>query len=150
MFSVTVIPYLNMFLFGVFLQKNIYIVDKFLANKVLYWLVLYVVSILVTESLGIRNGGNSINPVSALLLTFVVISAAYSYTDKFSSILKGNDISYGIYIYHMIFVNFFLSINVFSAEISVALVVSLTTFIAFLSWRILEKPMLSLKSVKFR
>lgn len=150
LFSITVLPYLNMFLFGVFLQKNIYIVAKFLANKVFYWLVFYFLSILVTEHLGIRNSGNGINPVSALLLTFVVISAAYSFTDKFSSVLKGNDISYGIYIYHMIFVNFFLSINAFSPEISVVLVVLLTTFVAFLSWWFLEKPMLSLKSVKLR
>jgi peptidoglycan/LPS O-acetylase OafA/YrhL len=150
LFSVTVIPYLNMFLFGVFLQKNIYIVEKFLANKVFFWLGVYVISILVTENMGILNSGNSINPVSALLLTLVVISAAYSYVDKFNGILKGNDISYGVYIYHMIFVNFLLSVNVFGPEINVALVVLLTTVVAFLSWRFLEKPMLSMKAVKFR
>ncbi|MGL5758851.1 acyltransferase family protein [Plesiomonas sp.] len=150
LFSVTVIPYLNMFLFGVFLQRNICIVSRFLSNKFLYWLALYIVSIFITERLGMRNAGNAINPISALLLTLVVISAAYSYTGKLSNILKGNDISYGIYIYHMVFINFILSANIFSSEVSVVIAMLLTTTTAFLSWRLLEKPMLSFKSVRFR
>lgn len=150
LFAVTVIPYLNMFLFGVLLQKNLYIVEKFLANKVFFWLCLYMFSIVITEFFGVRNTGNSIHPVSALTLTLLVISAAYSHVGKFSHLLKGNDISYGIYIYHMIFVNFFLSLNAFSSELNVALVVLSSTLVATLSWRFLEKPMLSLKTIKLR
>lgn len=148
LFSITVIPYLNMFLFGVLLQKNLHFVKNFLANKVFVWLGIYAFSIIFTEIVGIRNSGNAINPVSAFMLTLLVISAAYSYVDKFSNFLNGNDISYGIYIYHMLFVNFFLSLNLFSSMLNAALVVLITTLVATLSWRFLEKPALSLKTVK--
>lgn len=148
LFGITVIPYLNMFLFGILLQKNMWFVERFLAKKVIYWLGFYVGTIFITELLGWRNQGNAINPISALLLSLVVISAAYSYVKKFSHILKGNDISYGIYIYHMVVVNFLLSVNIFNAEVNVVLTVLISTLIAFLSWKFLEKPMLSLKKVK--
>ncbi|WP_052125177.1 acyltransferase family protein [Vibrio sinaloensis] len=150
LFAVTVIPYLNMFLFGVLLQKNLHLVERFLANKVFVWLGFYVLSIVLTEIVGARNAGNAINPASAFMLTLLIISAAYSHVDKFSNILKGNDISYGVYIYHMIFINLLLSLNLFSSMINAALVILVTTIVATLSWRFLEKPALSLKTVKLR
>ncbi|NLS12473.1 acyltransferase [Vibrio sp. SM6] len=150
LFSVTIIPYLNMFLFGVVLQKNMWFVERFLANKVLHWLMVYLVIVFATGYFGITNQGNAINPISAFFLSLLVISAAYSYVNKFGNVLKGNDISYGIYIYHMIAINFLLSINMFTPATNVVITILSVTVVAILSWKYLEQPMLSLKSDKMK
>lgn len=150
LFSVTVIPYFNMFLLGVFFQRNIQFVERYLENKFPYWFLFYIGSVVFSEFVGISNSGNSINPISALILSLMVISAAYSCVDLFGNILGGHDISYGIYIYHMVVINFLLHVDFFNDGINVFFTVVITIFVSFLSWMLLEKPMLSLKRVKSR
>ena len=62
-----------------------------------------------------------------LLLGVLTISAAFSVT-SLAKILHGNDISYGIYIYHMLVVN-----------------VVVTVIISTISWEFIEKKALLLK-----
>ncbi len=79
----------------------------------------------------------------------LVFSCAYSNPGLAMRTTKGNDFSYGIYIYHMPVVNFLIYLG-FSGSIFwslVALVV--TVIIAVLSWFYIEKPCLKLKHHPF-
>lgn len=137
--------YLYMFLFGVFLQRKLEFIEKYLANRFIYWLSIYLAFVFASYSLGFIYGGNNINPLLALLLAILTISAAYSKTSVFSGFLKGYDISYGIYIYHMVFVNILLQTAIFSPSINMLVMLIATIVTAVLSWKIIEKPSLSLK-----
>lgn len=145
LFGVTILPHLYMFMIGIILQKNILFVSKFLANKVLAWLMIYAISVLLSYHFGYNYSGNYTNPFLAILISLLTISFAYSNTDFFGNLLKENDISYGIYIYHMVFVNFLLHINYLSPIYNFFLMILLTILMAFASWRIIEKPALKLK-----
>ena len=148
--SITVLPYLFLFLLGVFLEKNLVLVEKYLANKAKWYLLIYMTAVIVSYLIGIRYQGNHINPISALLLSCLTISAAYSKVDIFRNILKGNDISYGVYIYHMVFINMLLHISTFEPIVNFIITFLLTTLFAYLSWKIVEEPTLALKTFSIR
>lgn len=150
LFSVTVFPYLYMFLLGVILQRNQWFVKKYLKNRFLPILGLYVAVCLTSFSLGFPYGGNRINPVSALTLAMLMMSFAYSYTDRLSHILRGNDISYGVYIYHMVWVNAILQTSSGKPEWNLGLMLVVTLVSALLSWRFIEKPSLALKAYSIK
>lgn len=75
----------------------------------------------------------------------MAISLAYSFRSRLSNLLNGYDISYGVYIYHMIFVNVLVELEVFSPQTNIVIMMSLTILFAIFSWVIIEKPSLSLK-----
>ncbi len=143
--GVTAAPYLYMFLFGVVLQRNKQFIAKYLANNALTLFVLYASAVSIYTMLGFSSTGTSLNPVIALFLALLTISMAYSNVEKFGNVLKGNDISYGVYIYHMIVVNALVQMALFSPTTNMAIMMTLTVAIALLSWRLIEKPSLSLK-----
>lgn len=145
LFGVTVLPYLYMFFFGVLLQRNLWFIVRFLENKALYVFAAYLLSALMFSFIGLKFQGNYINPISALILSFLTISLAYTRVDVFGRILKGNDISYGVYIYHMVVVNVFVQVAMFAPEINLVAMLVLTVILALLSWKFIEKPALSLK-----
>lgn len=150
LFGVTVFPYLYMFLIGVFLQKNFAIVSNFLKNRVLIILALYLLIALASRFLKLNCTGNYLNPLSAIVLGCLVISFGYSYTNIFNNILKGNDLSYGMYIYHMVIINIVISLSTMPPIVNVIITIITTLFIALLSWRFIEKPCLQLKSYSIK
>ena len=150
LFGVTLLPYLFLFLLGLFLQKNLKFVAKYLKGKALLILLIYIIWILISHILHIRYLGNYLNPISALILGALTISFAYSYEDRFSKVLRGNDISYGVYIYHMVVVNALLHISRFSPLGNLLVMFLLTISISFLSWKLVEKPALALKKTSLR
>ena len=81
LFSVSLLPYLYMFLFGVILNRNLNFVEKYLKGNFLIFLTVYLLYKLVLFSFNIKYQGNHIDPISALLISFVAISFAYSYTE---------------------------------------------------------------------
>jgi peptidoglycan/LPS O-acetylase OafA/YrhL len=145
--AVTVIPYLYMFLWGVFLQLNLKVVETWLAGKFLYWLLVFLFCSFILQSSGFNIRGNYINPLSALLLGTLIISFAYTYVNSLGHLLRGNDLSYGAYIYHMVVINAFVALG-FSGRIIYLLWAVLTTLlVASFSWYFVESPSLKLKSL---
>tara|TARA_B100002019_G_scaffold119888_1_gene102919 strand:+ start:672 stop:1751 length:1080 start_codon:yes stop_codon:yes gene_type:complete len=149
-FGVTVLPYLYIFMVGVILQRNIFFVRQFLADKAVYWLIIYLASVILLAYLDFNYKGNYLNPLLAILLSLLTVSFAYSYSFKLGNILRGNDISYGVYIYHMVFVNLLIHINEFAPMVNFILVVMCTVSAALISWRLIEKPALALKKYSVR
>ena len=67
-----------------------------------------------------------------------------------SNILKGYDISYGVYIYHMVIINVVIHFGFFKGWPAVFISFLLTTLLALFSWIIIEKPALRLKKSTIR
>ncbi|APD91160.1 hypothetical protein BM526_16155 [Alteromonas mediterranea] len=148
--GVSVFPYLFMFMVGIFLQQNRWIVKRFLYGKVLYWLVVYIALSFSLEKLGFLTKGNYLNPLSAGVLSLLVISFSYSFTNSFKNILRGNDISYGLYVYHMVIINVLIEMAIFDTASAFFFAVLTSIISAFLSWRFVERPALRLKNFRWR
>jgi peptidoglycan/LPS O-acetylase OafA/YrhL len=143
--GVTFIPWFYMFIFGVFLQRNFDVATKVFSGGASLLIPLYsVVAYIGTQNLGL-GAGNAIEPPIFFLLAVTVFSCAYSFPRISERLLGGNDISYGIYIYHMPMVNVFVYCGYLYRLEYVAFALAATLIAAALSWAVIERPILALK-----
>lgn len=141
--NVSAIPYFSLFLFGFLIQKNIEKLGRYLIGKGFIWLALYAVIIMLIEISRLKP--DYFYVFLYPILGIVVISLAYTKPNTSEKLLRRNDISYGIYIYHMVFVNILVACGVTGTVASVFYVIALTFSFSFISWRFIEKPCLALK-----
>lgn len=141
------LPWFYMFILG-FLFVQFEALKAFAKRvHVLIWLLLYVLAMNFVGAYEV-NGSNAINPVAVLFLTFFLISfsaAKLRLPALFQRFLDNEDISYGIYIYHMPVINFLLYVGLFGPTINSILVLIITFAAAYLSWTFVEKRCLKLK-----
>lgn len=145
--TVSSLPWLYMFLIGYFFsyykQWHVYI-DRL--NIVLV-LALYILSMFLVGSYT-RNAMNSINPISVFLLSILIFKFSklqLRLPRQVQKFIDGNDISYGIYIYHMPIINTLIYINIFSLTTNIFLTLVSVIVFAYISWISIEKRMLGLK-----
>lgn len=144
-FKVSFVPWFYMFLFGIIVQRNF----KFFANlfesvNPAVMVLVYTLFACCVSFLGV-DFGNGIPPYVYFPLALLVFRVAYSTTMLSNKLLNGNDISYGIYIWHMVFVNQLLFVI---DEITVFLVIAvivITVVTSLASWMLVERRMLKLK-----
>lgn len=145
----TVFVYLHFFLTGIAIYKNFDWLEKYVREKALIWLIAYVVYVLVIRMwLGLYNNPYDISIagiVSNTILSLLTISFAFSYTSLSKKLLHENDISYGIYIYHMPIINSMLSFGFVGNIGYLILLIVLTSILSFLSWKFVEQRVLRLK-----
>jgi len=143
--GVSFLPWFYMFLTGVLFQRNFKVIYDYLSGKFIYVGLFYLVYALLVGDLFEASFGNSINPLVFFPLSILVFSAAYTSSNLSNIVLKSNDVSYGVYIYHMPIVNGFMYLGL-TQDIQVGFsVILLTLLCAFLSWKIIEYPSLQLK-----
>ena len=111
--GVFILPYLYNFMLGVFGYLYWRKVKFYVEGKFIYWAILYFIYInLFGNYLGIDLNSYFVNSlfhiVTNLLLAGLVLSFAFSFNNLSNKLLKHNDISYGVYIYHMLVINFFV------------------------------------------
>lgn len=144
-----VLYYLHFFLTGIIMYKNYDVLQKWIKDKVLYWFVGYVIYVLVLKTwLGLYENPYSINIfgiIANTILSFLTLSFAFSYQNLSKKLLNENDISYGIYIYHMPIVNTMLSLGLTGTFGHWFGMMAITILIAILSWKLIEKKALSYK-----
>jgi peptidoglycan/LPS O-acetylase OafA/YrhL len=148
--SVSLIPHLYMFVIGSLFYKNFLAIGKLVANKVLKWTLIYVTAFalfLVIDS----HVGNSVFSFFSLLLTkvllsFWVLSIAFSHKTISKRILNHQDISYGVYIYHMVVVNIFIRLGLVENMLYLLAVLLISYLLGFLSWKFIESKALGLKA----
>lgn len=145
LFGVTVLPYLYLFLLGVLLQRNREFVARYLQDKAALWLSVYVLLGVGLSKFGVPIGGNCLHPVCATVLAFVTVSLAYSYADRLTNLLRDTDISYGIYIYHMVVFNILVSVGATNRVSVFLLGLGIVVVVALLSWTYVEEPAMRLK-----
>lgn len=143
--AVTTFPYLYMFLLGVILQRNRQLIKKYLAGKAVYWVVIYFVIALALHLLGERIYGNYLSPVLAVFLSLLIISIAYTRVGIGDKFLRGQYISYGVYLYHMVVINVFVQRNLIGQTTYLIFAMIITAMLAMISWRLVERPCLRLK-----
>lgn len=148
--AVSILPYLYNFLFGVLAYVYWQKISKIVEGKSLFWFSLYVVYIIIFGNiLGINlNSYYLYSPLqflSNVILCFVVLSAAFSYNSFSNRVLNHNDISYGVYIFHMLVINFFVERDLIGKPVYMLLTFLITIAIAIFSWKFVEKPALKLK-----
>jgi peptidoglycan/LPS O-acetylase OafA/YrhL len=142
----SLLPYLFIFMLGIILQRNQTSLFKLLDGKGIYWLIVYLATAYVISRYDQKP--QNIYTSSLLLMTLLsltVVSLAFTARNLSERALKGNDISYGTYIYHGIVLNLAFEFG-FTRTISAFAVVLLISYLlAMLSWLSIEQPALSLK-----
>lgn len=133
----TVLPYLYMFLIGTFIYKYKEIILPFIVK---HFNVLFVATV-IFHFIPWKINAVYIDPISGVLIGVTAIAFAF----KFKTIKIKNDISYGVYIYHMIFVNLVIALSINNLAIELAIVVLSTLLFAILSWKFIEEPILRRK-----
>lgn len=142
---VSFFPWIYMFLVGVLAQRNFRFLAKFLRKHLLLLtLPAYVIYMKFMYTHGFLTD-NSISPLLFFPLAAIVFIAAYSAPSLARSVLHGQDISYGIYIYHMPFVNMFLYYHYENKLLYTGIVLTITLVVALASWFLVERPFLKRK-----
>lgn len=145
--GVSFLPWFYMFLVGVLFQKNC---ERFLAWFGGRWVVLFVAYCML-EALGsgvLRwnlGNGNTLGVPLFLALAIVTFAAAFTCPALSDRLLRRNDISYGVYVYHMPIVNLLLVVGLGGSVTGFLLAISATLVCACLSWKAIEKPALAWK-----
>jgi peptidoglycan/LPS O-acetylase OafA/YrhL len=142
-------PWISMFLLGAYISTNKSLQERIIRIKAVYLLTLYVPAHHLATWLNLETG-NSINAVSFLILSCLVLKAAYSRPNLSAAILGKNDISYGVYIYHMPIINYMLYKQFTGPAYMVAVVLLLTLTAAIISWNLIERPALRMKKAALR
>jgi peptidoglycan/LPS O-acetylase OafA/YrhL len=147
--NTTVLVYLHFFLTGIAIYKNFDFLEKFLRNKILIWLIVYAIYVLVARvwfNLYLNPYDISVAGIIAnTILSLLTISFAFSYTNLSQKLLHENDISYGMYIYHMPVINCMISFEIFGSMIDLLILIVFTTLLSYLSWKFVEQRILRLK-----
>jgi peptidoglycan/LPS O-acetylase OafA/YrhL len=133
-----------LFLLGVALQRVHAFRSKIIAGKALYWIAGYVLLMLVLPE--------HLSPVlmvlSYLVLGITTVSVAYTVPKAGEQILRGQDISYGVYIYHGLVINLLVEMNMRPGLYEIGIVVISTLVLGAVSWKLVEQPFLRKKKRK--
>ena len=146
--NVSFAPWFYMFLIGAFFAKfKEYLLLVLRTN--IFFLFLAMIIIYFTSKYLSLSWGNQINPFGFALIIAIVIHLAFTYPGLSDRILRKNDISYGIYIYHMPIINYILYI--YGPGVNQFFVAIVGTFaIASFSWFLIERPSLRFKKNALR
>ena len=148
-YSISFVPWLYMFLVGAWLSTQPALVARILS---LHLAAVIGINVLVGGAghlLGLAIAENAINPASFCTLVLLILKLAYTMPELSRRIVGRNDISYGVYIFHMPVVNVMLFYGL-SGVVHVWVALGATLAMATISWFIIEKPALSLKRTSTR
>lgn len=139
----SIIPWLYCFLIGSLLYYNWDKIKKYVEGKALIYVIVYFLFVnIFAEPSNVIHSLSSL--MSNILLAIMTISLAYT-KPKFGKFLYGFDISYGLYVYHMIVVNIFVQLGL-TRNISYAFyALAISILIATLSWKLIESKALKFK-----
>lgn len=133
------IPHFYIFLFGVMLQRFRVCESSLIKGKAVLWLAFYIGLMYFLPSSDFKY------VLSPLVLAVVLVSVAYSAVNLSHTLLRGNDLSYGVYIYHGLVLNIFVELGLMGTAMYGFMVAALAGCLALLSWRLVEKPFLRKK-----
>lgn len=148
---VTLAPHLWMFLLGIAIHRHFESLRTWLEGRFLYFLAAYISFLAITEMwLPERSFGFYVLHLpTRIALALATISAAYSGRQISGRLLRGTDVSYGVYIYHSIVINVLVELGQMRSLLSVGWVLLITGGLAWMSWIFIEKPALSHKEAPF-
>lgn len=139
------LPHFSLFLAGVLLQRLQIHTKSWVAGRA----PLYVAGYLVLYY-AIPQDWALHYTLTTTALTLVSISIAYSAPTLAHRALRGNDISYGIYIFHGLVLNVIVEEGGGGHLWWIPVVLAITAVIAFASWRLVEQPVLRRKRTSLK
>lgn len=145
LFNQTFLPHFYLFFIGAYISFKVELIKKYFLNKFVMWLTIFSLFTIFLNYLGVEVRSNWQNLISSLLLGFLAISFAYSFTGFTKRFRLKDDISYGVYIYHYIFINIFYHYGYVNSALNLLLYIIVCCSVAFFSWRFIEQPMTKLK-----
>jgi peptidoglycan/LPS O-acetylase OafA/YrhL len=148
--AVSFLPWVYMFMLGVMLNRYWSAVAPFLVGKFHYWLVAYGLTIVLQLILGVGANNNGILFPWVIVIAGLTMSGAVTKPQLAHGLLGNNDISYGLYIYHMPIYNFVLEKDWGLGTQMTWLALIASIMIAAFSWNLIEKPALQLKKYSIR
>src|SRR5437773_116748 len=132
-------PHFFLFISGVLLQRLKAYESKWIAGKGAYWLAAYLAFYYVVPKAPVTY------VPTTLLLGIVTVSMAYTMPSISQRILRGNDISYGVYIYHGLMINILVEIGLTGRAEYFVLLAACTYLAGYVSWIAIERPFLRKK-----
>ena len=145
LFNVSFLPWFYMFLLGVLAQRYFVELHALLAGRGLIVAATYLAVAACARQFAGWPTSNDVHPVLFVILAAAVFSAAFTWPTLSERLLRHNDVSYGVYVYHMPCINAFLYLGWSGNLIAVPLIFALSFVLAALSWRLVEQPCLALK-----
>lgn len=147
--GVSFIPWIVMFMVGNLAWFHRSAILPYLEGKTAQWAMVYagcaVIGYLFQSMSGVMISGNRISILLFIPLAALVLSAAYT-RPSLGLALGGNDISYGMYLWHMPVIGCWLYLGGAQSYLGIAACVAATVALAMLSWRLVEAPALRRKS----
>jgi len=132
-------PHFFLFISGVLLQRLKAYESKWIAGKGTYWLAAYLAFYYVVPKAPVTY------VPTTLLLGIVTVSMAYTMPSISQRILRGNDISYGVYIYHGLMINILVEMGLTGRTEYFVLLAGCTYLAGYVSWIAIERPFLRKK-----
>jgi len=147
LYRVSFAPWIYMFLCGILVQRNFDLIAGLVKSipTTLVFFVYLVFAYIAVFHLGLPTG-NEVSPILFLVLVPLILRMAYTKPVVINSVMKGNDISYGIYIWHMPIVNQMLYWKMSETHFYAWVALILSILAAVISWVYIEKPALGLKN----
>lgn len=144
--SVSIVPWLFYFMVGVMTRLLFEAYPSVFKGKGLAWTGVYALwmAVEIYFQIGGRHG-KPLNIVTLVLLGMLAVSLAFTRPRLSSALLKGNDISYGVYLYHIPVINLMLFLGIGGTR-GFTFVLAGALAAAALSWRLIERPALALKN----
>ena len=143
--NASMFPHFWLFLCGLLIQRRFESIQWLFDGKFVYWLALHLLAVGICRQAGIGSGYNHTFPLLCLTVAAVAIAGAFSFRSISDKTLAGNDVSYGVYIYHMVVINGLITLGMVGSYAYFFLAIVITLGLAFMSWRFVEKPCLLLK-----
>lgn len=140
----TIVPHLYVFLLGMLAQLNWDAIERLVRGRFLLWVVPYTVLALALHEQIVE--GPLLAALARVLLAGTVLSGAFSARSLSAKVLRHQDVSYGFYLYHMVFINVFVELGLVGRPMYLLTALWITVLAALASWRLVEKPMLALKA----
>ena len=141
---VSFLPWVYMFLLGSLLAYRRNLVSVILRLRYGVLLLGYLVSMTLIGDYT-SNAQNAINPLAFVFLACLIVKVAYErlpLPQQMTYFFDKNDLSYGLYLYHMPVINVLLFLGLFSVTANVFVAVFLSFAAASLSWYLIERPAL--------
>ncbi|HEX9395340.1 MAG TPA: acyltransferase [Burkholderiales bacterium] len=132
------LPHFYLFMSGVLLQRLKAHQSKWIAGKGVWWLAAY-----LALYYALPQAPVALVPMT-MLLGVVTVSVAFTAPGLAVKILRGNDISYGVYIYHGLLVNVIVELRL-AERVDLWMVAAGTYLVGYLSWIAVERPCLRKK-----
>jgi peptidoglycan/LPS O-acetylase OafA/YrhL len=129
----------------VLLQRNFDLARKVLGGRFVPAVLLYgVLGLIAARELHWRFN-NDLNPVVFTALAVVTFAAAFTAPSVADRVLRRNDLSYGLYLYHAPVINLLLYTQAVTGLLGVFATLTASLALAAGSWWLIERPALALR-----